>query len=114
MPLTLNDDSIPANARVWDFAMPRKSWLMLPLSSENWLIVGRSSIRRQSYTSLQFLAITAGDDQCFASDPMNFQLKFAEARRTTVRHPIICVVFVIHHSSFVMRWLTPPWWDRQD
>jgi len=40
MPSTLNDDSIPANARVWDFAMPRKSWLMLPLSSENWLTVG--------------------------------------------------------------------------
>jgi hypothetical protein len=35
MPATLDDDSIPANARVWDFTMPPKSCSGLPLSSEN-------------------------------------------------------------------------------
>jgi hypothetical protein len=34
MPTTLDYDSIPANALVWDFAMPPKSWSTLPLSSE--------------------------------------------------------------------------------
>ena len=31
---TLDYGSIPANALVWDFAMPPKSWSTLPLSSE--------------------------------------------------------------------------------
>jgi hypothetical protein len=36
MPPTLDDDSVPANARAWDFVMPPKSCSTLPLSSENW------------------------------------------------------------------------------
>jgi hypothetical protein len=31
----LDDDSIPANARGWDFAMPPKSCWTLPLSSDD-------------------------------------------------------------------------------
>ena len=38
MPETLDDDSIPANARVWDFVVPPKSCPTLPLSSENGLV----------------------------------------------------------------------------
>jgi hypothetical protein len=30
-----NDDSVPANARVWDFAMPPKSCSTLPLLSDS-------------------------------------------------------------------------------
>jgi hypothetical protein len=32
---SLDDDCVPANARVWDFMMPPKSCSTLPLSSEN-------------------------------------------------------------------------------
>src|SRR5206468_12453727 len=31
---SLDDDPIAANARVWDFVMPPKSWWTIPLSSE--------------------------------------------------------------------------------
>ena len=31
---SLDDDSIPANARVWDFVMPPESCWTIPLSSE--------------------------------------------------------------------------------
>jgi hypothetical protein len=34
------DDSVPANARVWDFVVPPKSWSILPLSSEKLYIRG--------------------------------------------------------------------------
>ena len=34
MALSFHDDSVPTNARVWDFVMPPKSWSTIPLSSE--------------------------------------------------------------------------------
>jgi hypothetical protein len=34
MASSLDDDSIPANARVWDFVMPPESCWTIPLSSE--------------------------------------------------------------------------------
>jgi hypothetical protein len=34
IPSSLDDDSIPANARVWDFVMPPESCWTIPLSSE--------------------------------------------------------------------------------
>ena len=34
MASSLDDDSVPANARVWDFVMPPKSCSTLPLSSD--------------------------------------------------------------------------------
>jgi hypothetical protein len=37
MDRNLDDDSVPANARVWDFVVPPKSWSILPLSSESFV-----------------------------------------------------------------------------
>ena len=39
MASSVDDDSIAANARVWDFVMPPESCSTIPLSSE-WLVGG--------------------------------------------------------------------------
>ena len=41
MGLSLDEDSVPANARVWDFVVPPKSWSTFPLSSQNSAVSGR-------------------------------------------------------------------------
>ena len=48
MGLSLDDDSVPANARVWDFVIPPKSWSTLPLSSQNSPVSGRINLPLQS------------------------------------------------------------------
>jgi hypothetical protein len=59
MASSLDDDSTPANARVWDFAMPPKSCWTLPLSSENPAVAERLSITVMALCNARFGVVAA-------------------------------------------------------
>ena len=62
MGLSLDDDSVPANARVWDFVIPPKSWSTLPLSSQNSAVSGRIDLP-VAIAALDQRALTKKEDR---------------------------------------------------
>ena len=102
---SLDDDSVPANARVWDFVMPPKSCSILPLLSEcvaihlglggrlNCQNCHSATTRQDARIALEArslcygLAKPAGNHQRFASNPGGI----LRSEKDSGRRDILCL-----------------------
>jgi hypothetical protein len=116
MAQTLDDDSVPANARVWDFLMPPKSCSTFPLSSERLIceVLQSQEASRVLDHRTSFLAIFVSDRDVERGERHGFPVEVrtdVSAFRSSSNHPrYLC------RSSFgfVIYWLIPPSLNRRD